>query len=188
MLMPFVHPAFHRARVSAILEIAAVVALVALLTSPARAQIGGIPLGAPAPSAMVETLDGRAIDLASYTGKGKPVVLEFWATWCPLCRRLEPTMAAARAKYEGQVTFVSVGVSGNQTPERQRAHAEQSKMTGEFVFDRNDNAQKAYSALHTSYVVVLDAKGIVVYTGMGDSQDIDAAVRKGLAASMPDTR
>ncbi len=174
-----------RGTLPALLEIVALVALVLLLATPARAQVGGIALGATAPSAMVETLDGRAVDLASFTAQGKPVVIEFWATWCPLCRRLEPAMAAARAKYEGQVTFVGVGVSGNQTPERQRAHVEQQRMTGAFVFDRHDNAQKAYSALHTSYVVVLDAKGVVVYTGMGESQDIDAAVRKGLGTSMP---
>lgn len=170
---------------AAILRIAAIVTPVALLAPNAQAQIGGIPLGAQAPSAMVETLDGRAIDLKRYMDQGKPVVLEFWATWCPLCRKLEPTMAAARAKYDEQVIFVSVGVSGNQTPERQRAHAEANRMTGEFVFDRHDNAQKAFSALHTSYVVVLDAKGVVVYTGMGDTQDIDAAVRKGLRTAMP---
>jgi cytochrome oxidase Cu insertion factor (SCO1/SenC/PrrC family) len=156
-------------------------ALLALLTArPLLAQVGGIPLGTQAPSAMVETMDGAPIDLASYAGKGKPVVLEFWATWCPLCRRLEPAMQAARTTYADRVTFVSVGVAANQTPERQRAHAQANKMTGEFVFDRNDAAQKAYTVLHTSYVVVLDAKGVVVYTGMGDAQDIDAAVQKGL--------
>ena len=156
-------------------------ALLALATAhPLHAQVGCIPLGTQAPSAMVETLDGTPLDLASFAGKGKPVVLEFWATWCPLCRRLEPAMQAARTKYADRVTFVSVGVAANQTPERQRAHAEANKMTGEFVFDRNDAAQKAYTVLHTSYVVVLDAKGVVVYTGMGDAQDVDAAVQKGL--------
>lgn len=162
-----------------------VVASVGLSAVAAPAQVGGIALGTQAPSAMVETLDGRAIDLATYYGHGKPVVLEFWATWCPLCRKLEPAMQAARSKYADKVTFVSVGVAANQTPERQRAHAESHGMTGEFVFDRHDNAQKAFSALHTSYVVVLDAKGVVVYTGMGESQDLEAAVRKGLGETMP---
>jgi thiol-disulfide isomerase/thioredoxin len=158
--------------------------LLLAITRPLAAQVGGIPLGTQAPSAMVESMDGKPIDLASYAGKGKPVVLEFWATWCPLCRRLEPTMQAARTKYADKVTFVSVGVSANQTPERQRAHADANRMTGEFVFDRHDAAQKAYTVLHTSYVVVLDAKGVVVYTGMGDAQDIDAAVQKGLGGMM----
>lgn len=157
--------------------------LLAPLRARLDAQVGGIPLGTQAPSAMVETLDGKAVDLASYIGKGKPVVLEFWATWCPLCRRLEPTMAAARAKHADEVTFIGIGVAANQTPERQRAHIEANRMTGTYVFDRTDAAQKAYTALHTSYVVVLDAKGVVVYTGMGDTQDIEAAVQKGLAGS-----
>ncbi len=171
----------HRLRPAVILFVMHT-ALITLLSFPraAHAQVGGIDLGAAAPAAMVETLDGTPVDMTSFYGKGKPVVVEFWATWCPLCRRLEPVMQAARAKYGDRVTFVSVGVAANQTPERQRAHAAANGMTGEFVFDRDDNAQKAFRALHTSYVVVMDAQGKVVYTGMGESQDIDAAVRKGL--------
>ena len=146
----------------------------------ARAQEAGIDVGVMAPAAMVETLDGRAVDLGGYFGTGKPVVLEFWATWCPLCRRLEPQMKAARDKYAGQITFVSVGVSANQSPERQRAYAEANGIGGEFVFDRNDMAQKAFKVPHTSYVVVLDGRGRVRYTGVGHEQDIEAAIRKAM--------
>lgn len=166
------------------LAAASLVAL-ALLASPTStslaAQESGIVVGLKAPGAMVESLDGAPMDLASMIGKGKPVILEFWATWCPLCRKLEPAMAAARSKYAEQVTFVSVGVSANQSPERQRAFAAASGMTGILVFDRNDMAVKAYSVPHTSYVVVLNGTGTVVYTGVGESQDIDAAVRRGLS-------
>jgi peroxiredoxin len=91
-------------------------------------------------------------------------------------------MQTARTKYAEQVTFVSVGVSANQSPERQRAHATANGMTGMLVFDRNDMAVKAFSVPHTSYVVVLDGKGTVVYTGVGESQDVDAAVQKGLSS------
>lgn len=159
----------------------------ALLAAPASgslaAQDSGIAVGLKAPGAMVESLDGAPVDLSAVIGKGKPVVLEFWATWCPLCRKLEPTMSAARMKYAGQVTFVSVGVSANQSPERQSAFAAANGMTGMLVFDRHDLAVKAFSVPHTSYVVVMDAAGMVVYTGVGESQDIDAAVRKGLGSA-----
>lgn len=134
-------------------------------------------IGASAPSAAVETLDGRRVDLAAYF-TGKPVVLEFWATWCPLCRALEPSFQAAREKYAGKVTFVSVGVSANQTPERQKAYAESRGLSGEFVFDRDDKAVAAYKSPHTSFVVVIDAQKKVVYTGVGDKQDIEAALAK----------
>ncbi|MFN0098000.1 MAG: TlpA family protein disulfide reductase [Gemmatimonadaceae bacterium] len=155
-------------------------AVLTLTTSATRlhGQTAGIAMGATAPAAMVETLDGTPMNLGDIYGKGTPVVLEFWATWCPLCRKLEPAMAAARSKYEGRVKFVGVGVSANQSPARQKAHIEANKMAGMYVFDRDDAATKAFQVPHTSYVVVLDGAGKVVYTGVGESQDIDAAVKK----------
>ena len=56
----------------------AAVALV--LPAALHAQLG-IAIGATAPDVMVETLDGRPVSLAS-TYKGRPAVIEFWATWC----------------------------------------------------------------------------------------------------------
>ena len=148
-----------------------------LLAAPrvARAQAGGIAVGAAAPSAAVMTLDGAPADLSSYIGK-TPVVLEFWATWCPLCKQLEPAMAAAHQKYAGRVTFVSVGVANNQSAERQKAYATAHGLEGVMVFDRDGHAVKAYAAPHTSYVVAIDQSGKVVYTGVGGDQDIDAMV------------
>jgi thiol-disulfide isomerase/thioredoxin len=163
-----------------------VVAMSALTTGRASAQEGGIMLDAVAPGAAVETLDGRKVDLASYI-KGKPAVLEFWATWCPLCKQLEPQMQAAREKYAGVVAFVSVGVKDNQTPEKQKAFAQSKQIGGEFVFDRDGSAVAAYKVPHTSYLVVIDAKGKVVYTGVGGEQNVDSAIMKALpmGSAMP---
>jgi thiol-disulfide isomerase/thioredoxin len=159
--------------------IAALVSLaIGSVASTARAQ-EGIAVGAEAPSAAVETLDGMKTDLSRYYGD-KPVVLEFWATWCPLCKKLEPQLQAARQKYAGKVTFVGVGVSPNQTPEAQREFIMKAHMAGEYVFDRSDAAQKAFAAPHTSYIVVIGKDRKVVYTGVGPEQDIDAAVRKAM--------
>lgn len=155
-------------------------ALLSVAASVAQSQESGIAVGTMAPSALVETLDGHSVDLNSFLTEGKAVVLEFWATWCPLCRQLEPQMQAARAKYAAQATFVSVGVSANQTPARQKAYADANGIGGAFVFDRNDFAAKAFSVPHTSYVVVLSAEGRVTYTGVGPQQDIDAAVQTAL--------
>lgn len=148
--------------------------------SPARAQDMGIAVGARAPAAAVETLDGRPADLARYVGTG-PVLIEFWATWCPSCKELEPALKAAHRKYGDRVRFVGVSVSANQSPERVKRFVAKHGIPGDQYFDRRGDATTNYDVPATSYVVVLDRTGKVVYTGLGGDQDLDAAIRKALA-------
>lgn len=139
----------------------------------------GLPVGAKAPGAAVQTLDGKRVDLASYFGKG-PVVLEFWALWCGNCKELEPQIKSLAAKYAGKVTFVSVAVSVNESPDRVKRYAEKYGFTHHVVFDADGAATDAYSAPATSYVVVVDRGGKIVYTGLGGAQNLETAVQKGL--------
>ena len=145
-----------------------------------HAQDGGVAVGSTAPAvANIPTVDGSTFDMTTVVGK-RPVVIEFWATWCPLCKKLEPAMAEARAKFGNQVSFIHIGVPENQTPERQAAFIKERGMTGTFLFDRDHVAMKAFAVPHTSFLVVLDAAGKVMYTGVGGEQDVDAAVRRAL--------
>jgi thiol-disulfide isomerase/thioredoxin len=157
------------------------VAAVAFILTPSlgRAQESGIAVGSDAPGAAVETLDGKPADIADYVKKG-PTLLQFWATWCTNCKALEPRINAAIAKYAGKVRFVAVAVSVNQTVDRIKAYRDKYHMTHDIVYDRKGYAADAYEVAATSYVVVVDGKGKVVYTGLGSDQDIDAAVAKAL--------
>ncbi len=163
-------------------QVAFVGVFAAFVVQTAQAQEGGIMLGAEAPPAKVTMLNGTATDLSKFYGD-KPVVLEFWATWCPLCKKLEPSLQAAREKYAGKVTFIGVGVSANQTAARQTEYIQNQHLSGEYVFDGGDAAVKAFMAPHTSYIVIIDRHNKVVYTGVGPDQDIDAALKKVMMSS-----
>ena len=144
------------------------------------AQETGLPVGSKAPtSTIVETLDGKSFDIGQYVGK-TPVLIEFWATWCPNCKQLEPTMVETAKKYGNKVNFLGVAVSVNQSPERVKLYAEKHALPLEIYFDRKGTATDAYDAAATSYVVVLDKTGTVVYTGLGGTQNLEAAVKKAL--------
>ncbi|MGH7713752.1 MAG: TlpA family protein disulfide reductase [Gemmatimonadaceae bacterium] len=148
--------------------------------SPALAQDEvGIKRGSAAPGAVVEKLDGTSVDLKSYIGK-QPVLIEFWATWCPNCKQLEPAMHAVAKKYAGKVRLLGVAVSVNQSVERVKAYAAKHGLPLEVLYDRRGYASDVYEVPATSYIVVIDAKGTVVYTGVGGDQDLDAAIRKAL--------
>lgn len=138
-----------------------------------------INVGDRAPRAAVQTLAGRPADLGDYIGK-TPVVLEFWGKWCPNCRELEPKVAAAHRTLGDKVTFVTVAVSVDETPAEVAAYAKAHGMAGTIVYDQTGAAVDAYDVPGTSFLVVIDRTGRVVYTGAGGDQDVVAAVKKAL--------
>ena len=110
----------------------------------------GLPLGTTGPAVTLADLDGKVVDLGQYVGK-QPVLLEFWATWCPLCKALEPSL---------------------------KRHLAAAPLPFPVLYDANGAAVRAYQAPTTSYIVVLDRAGKVVYTGAGAEQDIAAVLRR----------
>jgi len=105
------------------------------------------------------------------------VLLEFWATWCPLCKALEPALKDAHARYGASVQFVAIGVGVNESPASIKRHLADHPLPFPVVFDASGAAVRAYQAPTTSYIVVLDRAGKVTYTGTGTDQDIAAALR-----------
>lgn len=141
------------------------------------AQSRGLRLGDTAPTVVIEDLDGKPFDLATVVGK-RPALIEFWATWCPLCRELEPTITALHQQHGDKLAIVRIVVPQNQTPERARRYVEERKLPGRFLFDRHGDAYKAFAAYHTSYLVVLDAEGRVLHSEDGGTQDLAAVVAR----------
>jgi thiol-disulfide isomerase/thioredoxin len=157
----------------------AIVLIGSLLANSAVAQDLGIEVGAQAPAVIVHSLAGQQVDLGKYIGK-TPMLIEFWATWCANCRELMPTLLEAEKKFGKKVKFVALAVAINQSPERVRRFIAAHPLPHETFYDTDGKAAGAFDAPATSYVVVLDKKGRVVYTGLGGKQDLEAALKKAL--------
>lgn len=161
------------------IPLTALLAAASFVATPAFAQDLGIEVGAKAPVVSVQSLDGKQVDLGKYIGK-TPMLIEFWATWCPNCRELMPTLLEAEKKFGKKVKFVMIAVAINQSPERVRRYLAAHPMPYDFYYDVDGKAAGAFDAPATSYVVMLDKTGRVVYTGLGGKQDLEAAIKKGL--------
>ena len=155
---------------------AAVLGLLTIGAGVAEAQESGLALGTRAPAVVVKDLDGVPVDLAQYIGT-RPVLLEFWATWCEVCEALLPTVRAARQEFGDRVEFFGVNVTINQTRERVRKYVETHQPPFRTLYDEEGVSTRAYAAPTTSYIVIVDRAGKVAYTGTGATQDLAAALR-----------
>jgi cytochrome c biogenesis protein CcmG, thiol:disulfide interchange protein DsbE len=138
----------------------------------------GIARGATPAAVTIEDLEGKPVDLAQHIGR-KPVLIEFWATWCPLCEALFPKLETAARAYGDRIDVVVIAVAVNQSKRTIARHLERHPMRfARIYWDTNGKATRAFQAPSTSYIVALDATGKVVYTGLGDQQDIEGAIRR----------
>jgi peroxiredoxin len=149
--------------------------LLCLGAVPAAAQ-EGLKVGDRAPAVVVHDLDGRSVDLGEMLGR-RPILLEFWATWCSVCEELLPKVKAAHDAFGQEVEFIGVNVTINQTPTRVRRYLESHQPPFRTLYDDEGTSTRAYQVPATSYVVIIDRRGRIVYTGSGAEQDFAPALR-----------
>lgn len=147
------------------------------VTSAAAQDDSGIRVGSAAPVVAVGDLDGKPVNLGQWLGK-KPVLIEFWATWCSNCEELLPRLREAKKLVGDRMEFLAVNVTVNQTPERVRRYLKDHEVPFHILYDEAGTSTRAYQAPATSYVVIVDAGGRVVYTGVGGDQRFEPALRR----------
>ena len=130
----------------------------------------GIPVGQKAPDFELQTVDGKSMKLSDL--KGKPVMLNFFATWCPPCRAEMPVLQEVYKEYEAQ-GFVILAVNLNESELVLKSFREKLGLTFPIVIDKDDRVSRLYDIvpLPTSYFV--DKNGVVQgkWTGEVRSKD-----------------
>lgn len=168
-----------RRRVAARFLVALLIpAALAARAAEASAQGVGPAVGTQAPAAALEDLDGKAVQLLTYVPSGKPALIEFWASWCEQCEALQPQLDRIRARHGDKLSMVAVAVAVSQSVRRVKRHLEEHAPGYPYLWDARGEAVRAYNALTTGVVVLLDAQGKVAYTGVGSEQKLEAEVAK----------
>jgi cytochrome c biogenesis protein CcmG/thiol:disulfide interchange protein DsbE len=117
---------------------------------------GGTDLLPATPTAL-PTLDGRGFRDLLCQLRGKPVVVNVWASWCGPCIFEAPDLAAAAKDYAGQVQFVGVDVLDQRGPGR--AFIEKYGWTYPSVFDPNAAIRDSFGLIGAPHTIFFDAQG-----------------------------
>jgi peroxiredoxin len=110
------------------------------VVEPNGLRDGGPRPGDVAPDFTLKTFDGKTVSLSDY--EGKPVVLNFWASYCHPCREEFPLFRDQLAEHPGE--FVVLGVDAKDIASDAEKFAEDEKATWPIVVDSSNEVAKAY--------------------------------------------
>ncbi|HVT12965.1 MAG TPA: redoxin domain-containing protein [Fimbriimonadaceae bacterium] len=114
-----------------------------------------VPVGKLAPDIEVTGLDGKKLKLSSL--KGKIVMIDFWATWCPPCRASLPTTNKMHEKYASKgLQVVTVSDEDKDTVAK---FVKDNRYTFPTFLDPGDKASKVYNVQAIPCLVIIDAQG-----------------------------
>lgn len=143
--------------------------------APAAAALEGSKLkkGQPAPDFTLKDLDGKVWKLSELKGK-KIVMIDFWATWCNICKREMPILEKVYKEYKGKgVEFLGVALDDVEKTKQIRRILEEKGVTYPILIDQDQKVATEVYQLSgpIPYKVIIDLAGIIVYDHVGDYVD-----------------
>ncbi|UFJ40791.1 TlpA family protein disulfide reductase [Brevibacillus humidisoli] len=153
-----------------VVMVAAVIAVAATLLSNLAGREAGRRAELPevnyrASSFSLADLNGRLTRLEGYTGQ--PLLLNFWATWCPPCQTETPDLIDLAEKYQGQVGFIGLNVTVKDSIEQVHRFAKQYGVNYPILLDEEGIVSKQYQVGVLPTTFVINGDGVIVYKKIG---------------------
>lgn len=128
----------------------------------ASSQSSGLQVGAKAPDFELKTLAGDQVKLSNL--KGKKVMLNFWATWCPPCKEEMPAMEKFYKQGHKDLVILAVNIDPQYDV---KGFAHKNGITFPILLDTNDQVNEKYQILSIPTTYFIDHNGIIQnkYTG-----------------------
>lgn len=131
-----------------------------------------------APDFTVYGSDGSSFRLSDF--KGKPKVVNFWATWCEPCKSELPAFDNMYEKYKDKVEFLMVNLTDGyqQTVSGVQKFVEQNGYTFPVYFDTSGSAAYTYNVYSIPQTVFIDESGNIygIYPGAMDEQRLEGYI------------
>lgn len=154
-------------------KVIAAIALVALFTAAMvhamdkeekqpKDQVQGLDVGNVAPDFELKLLSGQVVKLSDY--KGKKVMLNFWATWCPPCKAEMPEMQEFHEASKDEVEVLAINMD---TQNDVAGFIKKMGITFPILLDEKNEVNKNYQIISIPTTFFIDKNGVITHKFIG---------------------
>jgi peroxiredoxin len=122
----------------------------------------GINAGMVAPNFTLKNLAGEEINLKDY--RGKKVMLNFWATWCPPCKEEMRAMEKFYKENSKEVEILAVNLDPQNNV---KGFVEENELTFPILLDEEGSTQQTYSVISIPTTLIIDEQGLILKKHIG---------------------
>ena len=115
----------------------------------------------PAPNFKLNDTQGNEYSLTDY--QGQPLIIHFWATWCPYCKKLQPGLEKLKVEYQDTDLNI-LGISFNEDQDADPERTLRERGISFMTLVNGDSVAKAYGVPGTPTTVYINRKGELVWT------------------------
>ena len=117
------------------------------------------------PNIVLKDMNGKSVNLSQLTNNGKPIVINFWATWCGPCKR---ELEAIHEVYESWVeetgvTLYAVSIDDQRNVDKVKPLANADQWAFEVLLDTNGDLKRAMGVNNVPFTFLVDGQGKIVW-------------------------
>ncbi|MDP3766358.1 MAG: TlpA disulfide reductase family protein [Nanoarchaeota archaeon] len=127
----------------------------------------GINKGDIPPDFTITTIDGKQYKLSQFKEKNKPILLYFWASWCPFCSKDFDIVKNIYPKYADKVTFLAIDLDVNEDAELIKAYMDRKGLKRIDFAEGKVNVLSDYAIKYTTTKYAIGRDGKILYKGSG---------------------
>ncbi len=117
------------------------------------------------PSATVTTLDGKKVDSRTFSNDGKPIIINFWATWCAPCKKELSAIAEDYADWQAKtgVKLIAISIDDARSSARVKPYVSGQDWDYEVYLDPNGDLKRALNVNNVPHTFLVNGNGEIVW-------------------------
>lgn len=128
------------------------------------------------PSTTLKTLDGKKINAKDFSNNGKPIIINFWATWCTPCKAELNNINEVYSEWQNEtgVKIITISIDDQRSSAKVAPYVKKQGWTYEVYLDENQDFKRNMNVNNPPQTFLVDGQGRIVWSHTGYAEGEEA--------------